>query len=362
MKRVLGLFAVLVTALVIALALRMRAQEAATSGPPGGAGVVEGTAVDVGSRIAGRITRVAVREGASVGAGDPLIELDCATERARLAEAEARIDTARAQALAARSQIATASRSTAAASAAARAADARVGAASVHEAAAEREAARMASLGSHASGQSRDQMAAAALGAEQEVEAARAQSRASRAQISVARASIDTAAAQAQAAESGIAALEALRDVARIAVDECTVRAPRAGIVEDVYVEEGELVAPGAVVLRIVDLADVRATFYLPNAELGEARPGRRAEVIADAWPDQRFEGAVITVAAEAEFTPRNIQTRTNRDRLVYAVEVRVPNPDAHLRPGMPVQVTLLEGDVRPAAAPEVARSAEETP
>ena len=346
MKRVLAVFAVLIAALVLALTMRIRAQREAQSGPPGGTGIVEGVAVDVGSRVAGRITRLSVREGGSVRAGDALIELDCAQERARLAEAEARIDAARAQALAARAGVDTASRSTRAASAAARAAQTRIAAAEVQQQTATREAARAASLGDAVSAQSRDLAASQALGAGTEVEAARAQTTAQRAQVAIARAQIEAAAAQAQAAESSIGATEALRDLARIAVEECTVRAPRSGVIEEIYYEEGELVSPGAVLARIVDLSEVRATFYLPNAELGEARTGRRAELVADAWPDQRFAGEVLTVATEAEFTPRNIQTRTDRDRLVYAIEVRVPNPDSRLRPGMPVQVTLL-GDAQ---------------
>ena len=86
-------------------------------------------------------------------------------------------------------------------------------------------------------------------------------------------------------------------------------------------------------------------TFYLPNAELGSARVGARATVEADAWPGETFEGNVVTVGSKAEFTPRNIQTRTDRDRLVYPIEVRIPNPDMRLRPGMPVEVTLPETD-----------------
>ncbi len=85
----------------------------------------------------------------------------------------------------------------------------------------------------------------------------------------------------------------------------------------------------------------MKATFYLPNAEVGAVKPGARAEVVADAFPGERFEGKVRTVALEAEFTPRNIQTRTDRDRLVYPVEVVVVNRDGKLRAGMPVQVTL---------------------
>ena len=95
------------------------------------------------------------------------------------------------------------------------------------------------------------------------------------------------------------------------------------------------------VLVRLVDLSAPKATFYLPNAEIGAVKPGARATVVADAWPGEEFDGTVRTVALEAEFTPRNIQTRTDRDRLVYPVEVTVRNRDGKLRAGMPVQVTL---------------------
>jgi HlyD family secretion protein len=111
--------------------------------------------------------------------------------------------------------------------------------------------------------------------------------------------------------------------------------------VEDLPHEAGELVPAGGALVKLVDVAEVKATFYLPNAELAAARPGLAAEVVADAWPGEAFRGTVRSVAARAEFTPRNIQTRTDRDRLVYPVEVAIANPDGKLRPGMPVQVTL---------------------
>ncbi len=117
--------------------------------------------------------------------------------------------------------------------------------------------------------------------------------------------------------------------------------APRDAEVATLPHEAGELVAPGAVLARLVDLSEVKATFYLPNAEVGAVKPGARAEVVADAFPGEVFEGRVRTVSLEAEFTPRNIQTRTDRDRLVYPIEVTVVNRDGKLRAGMPVQVTL---------------------
>jgi HlyD family secretion protein len=95
------------------------------------------------------------------------------------------------------------------------------------------------------------------------------------------------------------------------------------------------------VLVRLVDLSEPKATFYLPNAEVGAVKPGVAAVVVADAWPGRTFAGTVRTVSLEAEFTPRNIQTRTDRDRLVYPVEVTVQDPEHRLRAGMPVQVTI---------------------
>jgi HlyD family secretion protein len=121
------------------------------------------------------------------------------------------------------------------------------------------------------------------------------------------------------------------------------VTAQRAGTVQLLPWEVGELVGPGMVLATLVDLTTAKASFYLPHADLAAARAGGRAEVRADAWPDRVFTGTVAVVATEAEFTPRNIQTRTDRDRLVYRVEVDVDNPDRELRPGMPVEVLLVE-------------------
>jgi HlyD family secretion protein len=114
-------------------------------------------------------------------------------------------------------------------------------------------------------------------------------------------------------------------------------------VVETLPFEVGELVGPGMPVASVVDMDEVHATFYLPNAELGDVVVGQVATLVADAWPDRSFEGKVVRVGPEAAFTPRNVQTRTDRDRLVYPVEVRVPNPEHTLRPGMPVQITLVE-------------------
>jgi HlyD family secretion protein len=76
---------------------------------------------------------------------------------------------------------------------------------------------------------------------------------------------------------------------------------------------------------------------------------GQPARIRTDSYPDSAFQGRVTFIASEAEFTPRNVQTRSDRDRLVYPVEVRVEDPEGLLLPGMPVDIALGPG--RPAVA-----------
>jgi len=196
-------------------------------------------------------------------------------------------------------------------------------------------------MGEAVSESSLDQVQATADGLRHQAEAAAAQSVASEAQARAAEAGVGAAEAQARAAEAQVKASEAAVARTRLLAGECLVAAPRDAEVGKLPHEAGELVSPGAVLVRLVDLSEPKATFYLPNAEVGAVTAGAPAQVVADAWPGRIFEGTVRTVSLEAEFTPRNIQTRTDRDRLVYPVEVTVKDPEHRLRAGMPVQVTI---------------------
>lgn len=343
MKRAVVVAVVLAVVLTGAIAWKINEEEAALAGPASGSGVVEGEGADLSARMSARVGRVVAAEGTRVDAGAVVLELECDEPEARLAEAEARLEAARAQAEAARAQAEAARRQSAAARASVGAASAQVGALGTQRDVAAREADRVESMGEHAALSRRDQARAAATRLRAQERAARASQRASARQAAAASSQADAASSSATAAERSIAALEAIVRSARLAVAECTIRAPRAGVVERVYFEPGELVMPGAVVARVVDLSAVTATFYLANADLGEARVGMRARVEADAYPGEVFTGTVQRIAHEAEFTPRNVQTRSDRDRLVYPVEVHIENAGAKLRPGMPVTVTLAE-------------------
>jgi HlyD family secretion protein len=270
-----------------------------------------------------------------------LVRLDCSDQGAVLAEAEARLAASRAQAQAATSNAEASRRSREAALASEAAAKDQARALAAQRDVARREAARLESLPEDVSASARDKARAAADQLAAQTAAAEAQVRALGEQARVAALAIDAAGAQARGSEASVKASSELARRNQLLAEECVLRAPRDAMLDDLPHEPGELVPAGQPLARLVDLAEVKATFYLPNAEIGAARPGGKAIVVADAFPDRKFEGRVASVSARAEFTPRNIQTRTDRDRLVYPVEVRVPNPDGKLRPGMPVQVTL---------------------
>ncbi|MEM9189443.1 MAG: efflux RND transporter periplasmic adaptor subunit [Myxococcota bacterium] len=341
MKKVLVAAVVLALALTGAIVWRIRAQEAAEAGPASGSGIIEGEGVDLSARLNARITRIAVEEGHAIEGGAVLLELDCDEPEARLAEASARFESAQAQAEAAQQQAEAAARNSQAARVSVSANRAQLNALTAQRDVATREAERLEAMGDHASLSRRDQARSSATGLEAQARAARASRSASARQAAAARSQAEAALSQAESVVRQAAALAAVVRSAELSVEECRIVAPRSGIVERIYYEPGELVVPGAVVARILDSTFVRATFYLPNAEVDEASVGDAATVEADAYPGQSFSSEVYRIAREAEFTPRNIQTRTDRDRLVFPVEVRIANEAGSLRPGMPVTVTL---------------------
>jgi HlyD family secretion protein len=344
MRRVAVVVTVVVLLLVGLLGVRLWIQSLARNAPPGGSGEIEGTTVDVSARITARVLALKAVKGRPVKAGDVLVELDCSDQGAILAEAEARVAASRAQAVAATANVATARRSKEAARSALVAARAQAEALASQRDWARREALRLEALPQDVSLSARDRARAAADQLARQAAAAEAQANAAAEQAEAAGLAIEASGAQATSSQATVKATQETERRNQLLADECVLRAPRDAMLDDLPHEPGELVAAGQPLARLVDIAEVKATFYLPNAEIGAARPGGKAVVVADAYPDRRFEGVVASVSSKAEFTPRNIQTRSDRD-LVYPVEVRVKNPDGALRPGMPVQVTLPRGN-----------------
>lgn len=343
MKRYLVVFVVLVTVFSLLLLRKVREDSAIKDKPSGGSGVIEGKEVDIVSRISSRILSLEADEGAEVKAGQVLVELDCREPSAILDAAKAKLASAESQAKAAQAQMEAALGSANAARATVGAAGAQRQAIATTHDVTERQVERIQRLrGEGGATESEfDRASAEANNLQQQLGALDAQVRAAKGQANAARAQAEAARAQAAAAVNAIAAAQADVRRATAMTDECVLKAPIAGYVLLRPREVGEVVLPGATIMTLVDTKTVEVDFYLPNRELAQAQQKKNVTLLADAYPDRTFRGEIVTVSQKAEFTPRNVQTREDRDRLVYRVKVVVQNQDAALRPGMPVEVVI---------------------
>ncbi len=120
-----------------------------------------------------------------------------------------------------------------------------------------------------------------------------------------------------------------------------TIEAPVEGIVDSINVKPGEVAAPGASLLTLVNPADLWVQVYVPEPQLARVMLGQRAEISVDGY-DEPVTATLYWIAEKAEFTPKYIQTKSERARLVYAVRVRPDDPGGILKPGMPADVTIF--------------------
>jgi len=144
-----------------------------------------------------------------------------------------------------------------------------------------------------------------------------------------------------EAAKAQAAAAKATLEQARIQLDRTELRAPFAGIVTSRNIEPGEVVTPTRQAMTLSDLSSVKVKIYVGETEIGGVKPGQKAEVKVDSLPGKTFEGTVTFISPEGEFTPKIIQTRKERVKLVYLVEITVANPNLELKTGMPADAWL---------------------
>ena len=145
-------------------------------------------------------------------------------------------------------------------------------------------------------------------------------------------------AAQAKAKQSS--ALQRLKEV-EVYFRETKIYATADGVILSRVAEEGEVVNPGQVIYNMVDLNKLYIKVYIPEPELGKVKLGQQARVYVDAYPDRYFNGTLTRVYEQAEFTPKNVETKDERVKLVFGAEVSVENPEGLLKPGMPADVVL---------------------
>lgn len=124
-----------------------------------------------------------------------------------------------------------------------------------------------------------------------------------------------------------------------------TLRAPSAGVILSKNIEPMEYVSPGTAVVTMADLGQVWMRGFVEETDLGRVKVGQKAFVTTDSFPGKRYEGRVAFIASEAEFTPKAVQTRKERTKLVYRIKIDIPNPAMELKPGMPVDAEIqLDG------------------
>ena len=130
-------------------------------------------------------------------------------------------------------------------------------------------------------------------------------------------------------------------DLAETQLGYAELRSPVTGVVLSKAAEPGEVLPAGAPVVTAADLSTVWVRAYVEETDLGRVKLGQQASVTVDAFPGKSFPGRVAFISSEAEFTPRAVQTKGERVKLVYRVKVDVANPDMDLKPGMPADVAI---------------------
>ncbi len=105
--------------------------------------------------------------------------------------------------------------------------------------------------------------------------------------------------------------------------------------------EEGELIGTGAIIAKISRLERMELMIYVKETELGKVKLGGNAEVMIDTYPEKKYPATVVYISPSAEFTPRNVQTKDERTKLVFGVKLQVDNSNGELKSGMPADALL---------------------
>lgn len=131
-------------------------------------------------------------------------------------------------------------------------------------------------------------------------------------------------------------------DLLKQSIEDSKIFAPVDGFVSKKFIEEGENAVIGASLLRISNLETVDLVIYIPETEIAKVRLGQDTEIRIDAFKDKVYNGKIIFISPEAEFTPKNIQTPDERTKLVFAVKIQIPNPQFELKPGLPADAKII--------------------
>ena len=266
-----------------------------------GNGRLEVQEIDVATKFPGRIAEVLVDEGDSVQVGQVVARMDTSSLSAQVREAEAQVQRARQGQITAKALIAQRRSETLLA---------------------ERDLERARALYVNANISAKDYDRA-------------------RSTMDTAKASTTQAEAQSAEAEAAIAASLAQKERIQVDLKDSVLTAPRSGRVQFRLAEPGEVLASGGKVLTLIDPTDVYMTIFLPAAEAGKVALGAEARIVLDAAPGLVIPAAVSFVADKAQFTPKEVETRTEREKLMFRIKVKidpelVKGHEAQVKPGLP--------------------------
>lgn len=277
-----------------------------------GNGRIEAVEIDVAAKSPGRIYDIVVDEGAFVKAGQVVAHMDTEVLKAQRAEAQAQLAQAQNAIQIAESQVMQRQSERAAALAAVRQREAELNAARKRLARSE----TLASEGATAI-QERDDNQAQVEGATAAVEAAKAQ-------LSAVDAAIGTARSQVIGARSNVDVVRATIQRVEADIRDSDLRAPTDGRVQYRVAQPGEVVGGGGRVLNLVNLSDVYMTFFLPETVAGRVALGTDVRIVLDAAPDYVIPAKVSFVADVAQFTPKTVETVSERQKLMFRVKAGI--------------------------------------
>lgn len=296
----------------VVLAWRWAAPDGLPEGIAGGNGRLEATTIDVAAKSGGRLLSVRVREGDFVSAGDEIARMDTQSLDAQLRGAQAQLRQAR----------------TARATLTALVRQREQAVTTVASLVAQREA--EAALGEKELRRTSELVAQKFL-SPQQLDTANARVQASRAALSAARSqrieaesAVLTARSQIVESEAAIESAQAAADRIQVEIADAVLRAPRGGRVQTVLAQGGEVLAGGGRVVSLVDLSDVTMNFFLPETAAGRVAIGAEARLVLDAAPKMVIPAQVDFVASVAQFTPKTVETESERQKMVFKVRARV--------------------------------------
>ncbi len=277
-----------------------------------GNGRIEATEIDVATKLAGRVQSILVSEGDFVTSGQVLGSMQIQSLEAQRDEARAHHQQTVTAVSIAQAQVAVREGDRAASLALVAQRESELDAA-------QRRLKRSETLSSEgaSSQQELDDDRARVRGVQAGVNAAKAQ-------LGAAQAAIEAARAQVVGAQSAVMASQAT--IARIQVDiaDSQLKAPRDGRVQYRIAQPGEVLGGGGKVLNLVDLSDVFLTFFLPEAAAGRVPLGTEVRVVLDAAPDFVIPAKISFVAATAQFTPKTVETASERQKLMFRVKAQI--------------------------------------